>query len=403
MLERASSTALVTLAAIVVAYQAYVLAAVPWIEPPLAVRPHAAGDGSPESIGRRSRSRKYQRLLAAYFPPDHWSQTRPPKVIENETGSVMFVLDDYERHDDGRVDLSQFALLIFPTPRQQTRRRRRATRSCSKRRKARSCSSTRTFGRSAARSARFNAASSPARSRSAATCASRAGGRPRRSKRPTCEMNSKLLFTHERGPLPVGAERRRREGARDSAAGGGDGEVDGSGLKIASVDSLEIRRDVRLRVFLNANSLLPGDKPTQAAKSAPAASPLGRHSSKPPVEVTCTGPFHFDFIKYVASFDENVEVWQVNPEGPSRPAAAATSSTSVLRGSRMPDAAAERASLDTAEPAAGGRPLARTGPDRGRGLSGRDRVAVAERGGPRRPGAADAPTARRWRSTAGRT
>ena len=36
------------------------------------------------------------------------------------TGSVMFVLDDYERHDDGRVDLSHFALLIFPTPRQQS-------------------------------------------------------------------------------------------------------------------------------------------------------------------------------------------------------------------------------------------------------------------------------------------
>ena len=35
------------------------------------------------------------------------------------------------------------------------------------------------------------------------------------------------------------------------------------------------------------------------------------------MEVTCTGPFHFDFLKYVAGFDENVEVWQINPEGPS--------------------------------------------------------------------------------------
>ena len=102
-----------------VAYEAYVLALVPWIEPPLAVRPSQRVD--PEEIARGGASvSMYQRVLAAYFPADHWSQTRPPKVIENETGSVMFVLDDYERHDDGRVDLSHFALLIFPTPRQQS-------------------------------------------------------------------------------------------------------------------------------------------------------------------------------------------------------------------------------------------------------------------------------------------
>ncbi len=44
-----------------------------------------------------------------------------------------------------------------------------------------------------------------------------------------------------------------------------------------------------------------------AALKSPAASKLG-DPSQPPVEVTCTGPFYFDFIKYVASFDENVEV-----------------------------------------------------------------------------------------------
>jgi len=105
--------------AIFVAYQAYVLAMVPWIEPPLSVRPSQHVD--PEVVADAGASvSKYQRVIAAYFPTDHWSQTRPPKVIENETGSVMFVLDDYARRDDGRVDLSHFALLIFPTPRQQS-------------------------------------------------------------------------------------------------------------------------------------------------------------------------------------------------------------------------------------------------------------------------------------------
>src|SRR4029077_17014833 len=31
----------------------------------------------------------------------------------------MLVLDDYERHDDNRVDMSHFALVMFPTPRDQ--------------------------------------------------------------------------------------------------------------------------------------------------------------------------------------------------------------------------------------------------------------------------------------------
>jgi hypothetical protein len=38
--------------------------------------------------------------------------------------------------------------------------------------------------------------------------------------------------------------------------------------------------------------------------------------SRPPVDVTCTGPFRFDFVKRVASFDQNVQVRQLNPAGP---------------------------------------------------------------------------------------
>ncbi len=90
--------------AIFVAYQAYVLAMVPWIEPPLVVRPAQTveiepGDPSVVSVS------KYQRVLAAYFPADHWSQTRPPKVIENETGSVMFLSVSFSTELGGSASL----------------------------------------------------------------------------------------------------------------------------------------------------------------------------------------------------------------------------------------------------------------------------------------------------------
>ena len=105
---------LITLAALIVAYQAYVLLAVPLLEPPLALRESRHVSKDERKQGEESVTH-YQRLLAHYFPPGHWALTQPPKVIES--GPVMFVLDDYTRQDDGRVDLTKCALVIFPTPR----------------------------------------------------------------------------------------------------------------------------------------------------------------------------------------------------------------------------------------------------------------------------------------------
>ncbi len=301
----------VMLVAICVAYQAYVLAMVPWIEPPLSVRPSNSDSVAfSEEDGGASVS-KYQRVLAAYFPADHWSQTRPPKVIENESGSVMFVLDDYDRHDDGRVDLSHFALLIFPTPRQQSFTPPRDA-----------------IILEAPQGAQlqFDKNFRPERGEIGAIQHGMFPGRitirsDMREPGPDddlliettdLEMNSQLLFTQNEVRFRLGPNvgsgrdleiRLLEEETSKSRAG----------MKVVSVDSIEIYRDVRLRLYLGAASLLPGDEPVDKPK---ASSPLG-DPSKPPVEVTCTGPFHFDFIKYVAGFDENVQVWQVNPEGPA--------------------------------------------------------------------------------------
>src|SRR3989304_1758689 len=289
--------------AIVVAYEAYVLAMVPWIEPTLAV--WTSPSMGPEKITNGGASvRKYQHVLAAYFPRDHWSQTRPPKVIENETGSVMFVLDDYERHDDGRVDLSHFALLIFPTLRQQSATPPRDA-----------------IILEAPQGAhlQFDKNFRPERGEIGAIQRGEFPGKitirsDMRDPGPEddllietsdLQMNSKLLYSESNvrfrlGPN-VGSGRQleirllEEETSKSNA-----------GLKIASVDSLEIYHDVRMHMHLNADSLIPGDEPEDKTKS-----------SSPPVEVTCTGPFHFDFIKYVASLDEKVAGWQARAEGPA--------------------------------------------------------------------------------------
>lgn len=297
----------ITLAAIIVAYQAYVLLAVPMLEPPLVIRearhvPDDQREPEEQSITR------YQRLLSAYFPPEHWSLARPPKVIES--GPVMFVLDDYKRQDDGRVDLTRCALVIFPTPRVDGVEPPRDA-----------------IVIEAPQGAKlqFDDQFQPARGKIGQITRGEFPGRitirsdmhepgpedDLRVETTDLEMNTKLLYTtHEvrfrLGPNVGGGRELEIRLLEDDRAPSKTG-----GLKIAGIDSLELRRDVRLRAFLETDSLLPGDRhkrPDELVASRP---------TKPPVEVTCAGPFHFDFLRYVASFDQDVELWQVNPDGPS--------------------------------------------------------------------------------------
>jgi hypothetical protein len=112
----------IVLAAVIGAYQAYVLLAVPRMEPPLSVKQKQKATAQDRENAIQSVT-KYQRLLAHYFPANHWSQVRPPKVFANGTEQAMLVIDDYTRHsvggnkeDSTQVDIKRFAMLMFPTP-----------------------------------------------------------------------------------------------------------------------------------------------------------------------------------------------------------------------------------------------------------------------------------------------
>jgi len=311
MLQRIlHSTALFV--AIVVAYQAYVLTLVPWVEPELAVKEPRRIEDDPVAVGVGGVTR-YQKLLAAYFPADHWSQTRPPIVIENDARTVMFVLDEYERTNEGGVTLSHFAFLIFPTPRQQSATPPRNAIILESPQGAR-LQFDKNFRPERGEIGAIQRGEFPGKITIRSDMNEPGPADDLVIETTDLEMNSKLLFTRSEvrfrlGPNVGGGrvmEIRLLEEEPSKAQ---------NGLKIASVDSLEIFNDVRLRLHLNAAGLLPGEKQGES-KPSPAATRLG-DPSQPPVEVTCSGPFHFDFIKYVASFDKDVEVWQVNPQGPA--------------------------------------------------------------------------------------
>lgn len=295
--------------AIVVAYEAYVFTMVPWVEPELAVKESRRIEDDPVTLGPG----KYQKLLSAYFPADHWSQTRPPIVIENDAGTVMFVLDEYHRADNGSVTLSHFAFLIFPTPRQQSPTPPRNAIVLESPQGAR-LQFDKNFRPERGEIGAIQRGEFPGKVTIRSDMNEPGPADDLLIETTDLEMNSKLLFTRSEvrfrlGPNVGGGramEIRLLEEEPSKAK---------SGLKIASVDSLEIYNDVRLRLHLNAAGLLPGEK-KEETKPSPTATKLG-DPSQPPVEVTCKGSFHFDFIKYVASFDKDVEVWQVNPQGPA--------------------------------------------------------------------------------------
>src|SRR3954453_17068019 len=86
----------IVLAALIAAYQAYVLFAVPQMEPSLEIQQQRRS--SEEDRNRAAKAvTKYQRLLSNYFPKDHWTQTRRPKVFASSTEQAIVIIDDYTR------------------------------------------------------------------------------------------------------------------------------------------------------------------------------------------------------------------------------------------------------------------------------------------------------------------
>jgi len=304
---------LTVFASLIAAYQAYVLLAVPLLEPELKVRPHQA---RPPGLIREDPNpiNKYQLLLSNYFPKDHWSQTRPPKVFASSNDQAMLVLDDYQRHAETRsgaerftqVDISKFALLVFPTPPRAGLLPPNDAIVLEAPQGARL--KFEDFRPELWRVGQITGGQFPGPITIRSGMHEPGPEDDLLIETSDLQMNSKLLYSMN----PV----RFRMG--ENVGGGRELEISflidehvqpkERRLKISGIDTLEIRRDVRMRMQLKTASLLPG------ANSGSDA-PRGNEESLP-VEATCSGSFTFDFVRYVASLDRDVDLRQINANGP---------------------------------------------------------------------------------------
>ena len=329
----------IVFAVLVVAYEAYATLVVSLMEPPLAIRPHHEITAN-EKDGAIKSATKYQRLLSAYFPKTHWSQTSQPKVIANATEQAMLVFDDYKRHPgtsknaDGSpttlVDIQQVTFLMFPTPPRE---------GITPPRDAIIVESPQgahlefdEFRPEVGKIGQILRGDFPGPIHIHSDMKEPGPEDDLQVEVSDLAMNTKLLYTKE----PNSPVRFRMGG---NVGGGSELEIrfladehykpSDAGLKIAGFDSLEIRHDVKMQLQMDSGALISGGKDgakSKAKKDQAAAGPTVQvvdvstvkpAAEKPPVDVSCSGPFTFDFVRYVASFDHDVELVQANPKGPS--------------------------------------------------------------------------------------
>jgi hypothetical protein len=340
MFRRLTRSAIV-LAVLVAAYNAYALLAVPLMEPSLElVEKRRVGRGELDRIA--SSPSQYQQLLSNYFPQDHWSQTRPPKVIASATEQAMLVFDDFTRRaregatseqpSTTLVDIDRIALLVFPTPPREGILPPRDAIVLEAPGGAHLEFDD--FRPEIGRIGQILRGEFPGPIHIHSDMNQPTPDDDLIIQTADLHMNTKLMYTSapvrfQMGQNTGGGTELEIRFLADEHNKPGD-----PGLKIAGIDSLEIRRDVKIRLELDTSRLLPGgkdadanagrDKKLSPYEAAPAvrvtdASALATTPppAKPPVEVTCTGPFTFDFVRHVASLDRDVELRQIKPNGPS--------------------------------------------------------------------------------------
>ncbi len=293
----------ICLVALVVSYQLYLLVVVPIVEPPGVERssrriPNEQRGDSGSAIDR------YQQFLSAYFPSGHWTLgSPPPKIVRQQ--QIMMVLSDYKRTDDGRVEFEKCALLLLPK--------------------------TWTMGSPPPRDTviieapggaqlQFDEDFRPSQGQMGRIVSGALPGpvtirSDMNQPGPDDDLyiattdlvlNETLIRTESRVEARMG--KNRLEGTRMDIRLSRDEHI-ARGPSINGIQSLQIYRDVRMRLEMGDADLLGKSKEATAPGEGPA-------KYNPPVTVTCKGRLHFDLLEFVASFEQQVEVRRERLEGP---------------------------------------------------------------------------------------
>ncbi|TWT99806.1 hypothetical protein Pla108_07490 [Botrimarina colliarenosi] len=308
--------AAVTLAVTLVAYQAYVLAIVPIVEPALPTRAYDAASEDDWQRGGIAVAR-YQKMLASYLPPDHWALLGTPQVYEY--GPLVLVLEDFRPIEGGRVEIARSVLVAFPTPL--------------------------VHGAPPPRDAII--AEVPNRSviqfdnpdgGGGIDFTSGSVGKPvagefmgevivrsdMKDPGPADDLrlvtrdlrfNQAMITTSAAVDLRIGPHRAHGKVLEIRLLSEPHAGASGSSLPITGVESLEIREQVQALISTGAlaetSRRVTSD--STANRNVQLVSAEGPIQTAGPLELTCAGPFRFDFTRFIASLQDDVRATLRNP------------------------------------------------------------------------------------------
>lgn len=300
--------AAVALAATLVAYQLYVLAVVPVVEPAIALRAFDPVNDADLKTSYLAVER-YQRMLAAYLPPDHWALRGTPQVYEY--GPMVLVIEDFKPISGGRIEINRSVLAAFPTPLVP--------------------------GQTPPRDAIIAEAPHPSRIQfdnpDGLSFTSTQIGRPiagefsgevtiysdMKEAGPADDLrivtsdvrfNQAMITTGAVVDLRLGPHRARGKVLEVRLLTEPHAGASGSSMPITGIDSLEIREQVQAQI---STSGLDGFQDLRGGGGLPTAQAPGPVEGSGPLELTCLGPFRFDFTRFIASLQDDVRATLRNP------------------------------------------------------------------------------------------
>ena len=295
-------------ATVLVAYWAYALLAVPWIEPPPPTPIVVIDDGHQHHEPQRND-------LAVLFPPGSW-QLHDAKII-NSNSQAMLLWQKYQNHDNGWVELMPLTIIFMSdeTVIDPIERLRHAV----------------VMEVEEGANLRFDRPLDLNKGGIGRLIEGRLRGPVKirsQGKRPD-HQDDLLVNTHD---VDLSEQRITTASEVDFRWGLHSGRgrqmeikllprlgprvANQDGPNIGGIEQFQLEHVERLHLDMSSASAVtakPSGPPPQPVGSAM----LGTLSSPAaPVEITCRGPFRFHLIEQIATFRDQVDVLRIQPNGP---------------------------------------------------------------------------------------
>jgi len=302
-----------SLAIMLVAYGAYALLAVPFIEP-------AADPGRAQKMSALEKEAARRQLdlrvaaLRPLFPPDAW-ELKNPKILESE--NVKLLMQNYRNLGGGRVELYPCTVIFNPNPAVTDPQQGNGQAVVLQVPQGAMLEFDGPLDLAAAKIGRL------------------VGGRLRgpitirsNGKKPgneddlqittrDVELTEQHVWTPHEVDFHLGPHYGRGRRMHIKLLGGkkplGAGH---RGPNIAGIEFFEVRHVERLHLELGRLQLPGPPKPGKTNKVNKANKPP-QAASDMPLEITCRGPFRFDAPAKMATFEDRVDVMRLHPVGPA--------------------------------------------------------------------------------------